>query len=106
MIGKLKHRIKIQQSVQSTDNLGGGPASWSTISGGTAWASVEPLSGRELYHAQQLSSRVTHRIVIRYLAGVTAAMRVLFGSRTFEIKSVMNQGERGRWLDLLCEETA
>ncbi|TGE33172.1 phage head closure protein [Desulfosporosinus sp. Sb-LF] len=32
------------------------------------WASIEPLSGREYYAAQQVNAEITHRIKIRYRA--------------------------------------
>jgi SPP1 family predicted phage head-tail adaptor len=41
---------------------------------------------------------------VRYLAGVTASMRVLFEGRYFEIKAVLNEAERDRMLTLLCAE--
>ena len=47
---------------------------------------------------------MTHRVKIRYRAGVTAKMRLTFGARVFNIRGVINAGERDRTLELLCEE--
>jgi head-tail adaptor len=45
-------------------------------------------------------------VTMRYLAGITAQMRVLYGSRTFQIISVLNVDQRNRVLVLYCEEHA
>ena len=52
----------------------------------------------------QLEARVSHRIVIRYRDDVTTNDRILWGSRTFNIRAVIDREARGRWLELLCEE--
>jgi SPP1 family predicted phage head-tail adaptor len=65
---------------------------------------VEPLQGRELWTAKQVVAEVTHRIRFRHLSGVVPTQRVVFGSRTFEILSVINPEERNRELELLCKE--
>jgi SPP1 family predicted phage head-tail adaptor len=70
----------------------------------TAWASIEPLNGREFFAAQQVNAEVTARIRLRYLPGVTRQMQVKFGSRTFAIESVINVEERNRELQLMVKE--
>lgn len=71
----------------------------------TAYASVEPLSGRELIAAQAANSVATHKISMRYAAGVTTAMRVKYGSRFFNIVSPpRNVGEMGREMVFEAEE--
>lgn len=35
---------------------------------------------------------------------MTTAMRLKFGARVFNIRAVINRGERNRLLELLCEE--
>ena len=49
-------------------------------------------------------TEVTTRFRIRYLAGVKAAMRISFASRTFDIQSVINPDERNRELHLMAVE--
>ena len=67
-------------------------------------ASIEPLKGAERLTTQQLESRLTHRVRLRHRSGVTTAMRLKFGARIFNIRAVINKGERNRLLELLCEE--
>ena len=59
-------------------------------------ASIEPLSAREFIQAAAVQSAVTARIVIRYLPGVTAAMRVRHGSLLYNIAGVLPDKITGR----------
>lgn len=68
------------------------------------WASVEPLSGREYFLARQVNAEATVRVRIRYRAGITPRMRVKYGSRSLEIVSVIDPGERHEELHLMCKE--
>lgn len=101
--GELRHRITIQRATETQDAFGAVVQTWSTFA--TLWAGVEALSGREFFAAQQVNAQVSHRIRIRYLSGVTPKMRVVFGSRTFNIEVVMDDGRR-RELQLLVSEVA
>lgn len=107
MIGDLRHRITIQ-SVTNTQDLESGEIhqTWATFA--ERWASVVPaetLSQRhEYWEAAQEQVKLTHVVTIRYTAGVTAAMRVLFGSRVLDIQTVVDLGERNKTMELLCTE--
>lgn len=101
-IGKLRHRITIQQLTQTPDGAGGYTKSWVPFA--TVWASVEPISGKEYFEAQQTQSAVTHKIRIRYHTGITPVMRIDFKGRIFGIESVINWEERNRDMMLMCTE--
>jgi SPP1 family predicted phage head-tail adaptor len=102
--GRLRHRVTVQRATDSIDQYGDQTPTWTSL--GTVWASVEPLSGREYFAAAQMQSEVSTRIVIRPISGVTLTPkdRVKFGSRYFDIQSVINRDERNRELQLLCVE--
>lgn len=101
--GQLRHRVTIQQLGPVTrDAMGGEIATWNTYA--ELYAAVEPLEGRELFSAQQVAAEISHRVRIRYHAGVVPKMRVLFGSRVFDIQSAMSIEERGRETHLYCRE--
>lgn len=103
--GKLRHRITIQQKTAGSpqQNAAGEPdVSWATYL--TVYASIDPVTGREPFLAQQNMALVSHKIRIRHRDGITAAMRVSFDSRYFDIKAVLNWGERNKELLLLCEQ--
>jgi len=100
--GWLRHRVTIQKKTTSQDSYGAEQETWTNVA--TVWAGIEPLRGREYIDAQNATAEVTHRVRIRYQSGITPRMRVSFGSRTFEIVSVINVLERNRELELMCRE--
>jgi SPP1 family predicted phage head-tail adaptor len=102
--GKLDKRVSIQQQSTTRDELNQKVDTWSTLTNGAVWASVQPLRASEAisYEASQMIR--THRVTIRYRADVTADMRLLFGVRVFKIVSIRNPDERGEFLELMCEE--
>jgi SPP1 family predicted phage head-tail adaptor len=104
--GKLRHLVTIQQKVAGSPDQtaeGAPDSDWSAVAS-NVWAVVEPLSGRELFAAQQFASEVTTRIRIRYRSGITAAMRVVFESRNYNVRYVMDPDERHKELHLLCTQ--
>ena len=102
MIGELRHRLTLQQPVRTADGGGGADVAWTDVA--DLWASVEPLSGRETLAAERAQAIVSHRIRLRYRTGVASEMRFKLGTRLFNIRSVIDEGERRRWLVCLCEE--
>ena len=78
--------------------------SWGTITNGDVYADIESISAREYQAVQQIAPETTHKVTFRYLAGITAKHRVLYGSRVFDIMGVWNLEERGRVTKLLCRE--
>ncbi len=103
-LGAMRHRLVLQQEVKTADGGGGHGKTWSTYA--TVWGRLEPLSGAERLRAERLESPVTHRVTIRHRSGVTAAHRILFGTRAFNIASVRNPDERGRFLEIWAIEGA
>ena len=63
-------------------------------SGVQMFASIEPLTGRELNYAQQMRADVTHKITMRYLTGVSHRYRITWNSRTFELGPPLTPEER------------
>ena len=100
--GKLRHQIIIQQQSSTQDAHGQLVETWTTFA--TLRASVEPLRGKEYFSTEQEHAEVDTRIRIRYSAGILPKMRVLFGSKLYDIKSVINVEERNRYMELMCEE--
>ena len=101
-IGELRHRIVIQQQSSIQDGYGQPVSSWIDVS--TLWSSIEPLSGREFFAAQQVNSETTTRIKIRYLAGVVSKMRVVYGLKIYDILYVIDPEERHIEMQLMCKE--
>ena len=100
--GRLRHRVWIKELTATADGMGGVTKSWGTVT--VCYASVEPLKGREWFESGLENSDVTARMRMRYKAGISPTMQVYFGSRTFEIKSVIDQEERHKELELMLRE--
>lgn len=100
----LRHRITLQTLTTQNDGYGGDAETWNDYK--TVWASVEPLSGRELIQAQQTQTQYSHRIRTRFFSDFTEEMRIQYKSRTFEIESIINVNERNRELEIMCTETS
>lgn len=101
--GKLRHRVTIQRMTETQNDYGETTQTWSDFA--VSDASISPLSGREAFQAMQMQADVTHKVVTRYVAGVTPRMRLTFGERLFNIESVINSEERNIQLELLCKES-
>lgn len=106
--GRLRHRVTLQQRVESTRNtFGEVEPTWLV----TAYrhAQVSPLTGKEYIQAQQVQADVTHRIVMRAdqdTLALTPKWRIgLDGtSRVFDILSVLNIDERDRMVEVMAME--
>lgn len=100
--GDLRKRVLIEQRATTQDTFGEQVQTWTTFA--SAWAAIDPLSGREMLAAQAFNQEVTHSIEIRYISGVNARMRINYGGRLFNINAVLNENERNRKLVLTCSE--
>lgn len=101
--GAYREQIIIQQAAEVANSYGELVQTWSTYA--QIHAAIEPLRGREFWAGtKEQQARVTTRIRIRYLSGVTPKMRVLWGSRAYQIQAVIDPEERHIQLDLMCEE--
>lgn len=102
--GRLRHRIVVQRATDAIDQYGDQTPSWSSL--GTVWASVEPISSREYFAAAQTQGQVTTRVTMRPICGVTITPkdRIKFGTRYFDVQSVINAQELNKELQLLCVE--
>lgn len=101
-IGELRHRMQLEAPVRTDDGAGGAAVSWALEA--EVWGAMRPLAGSEIVDADRLAGRVTHEIWIRYRAGVTPQMRLVLGTRPFDIRTVLDEEERHRWLRCLVEE--
>lgn len=78
--GELDQRVTLQTATVTRDAVGGPVETWAdTI---TVWASVRPLTAKQIARAAQVSADVRKAVTIRYRSGITAAMRVKFSDAT------------------------
>ncbi len=102
--GKLRHPITIQSSSTTRNTNGETVPIWQDVA--NRRASVEPLSGREMWQARQIDASVTHRVTLRADAAlnITPKMRVLFNGRIFDINFADKPDEITRKYNLFCTE--
>ena len=100
--GTLRHKVAIEQRSVTTDTYGGEVVTWLPFT--TAWADIQPLSGREMIAAQAVQSEITSKVIMRYIPGVLPSMRVVFEGRYYDIQSVIDWGMRHQELNLMCSE--
>lgn len=102
--GRLRHIVSIESVSVSQDSYGSPTKTWTTLYRNVS-ASIEPLSGKDLFAAQQVNPEISTKIRMRYLSGITSAHRVKYGARVFEIASPpINFQERNIELQLMCVE--
>lgn len=105
-IGSLRHRITIESPVSAPDGEGGYTETWSTFANRIP-ASVLPATTASLERlmAGAVQTTATDIVRIRYLSGISTAMRVRFESRVLGITGVSNPDGRRIEHVLLCTES-
>jgi SPP1 family predicted phage head-tail adaptor len=106
--GDLRRRITIEQATDVVSLRGGVSSSWATYV--ASWARIELLTGRgatvrEVEAARSRFGELTHKITMRYRAGITDKMRVNFTrtgdpTRYFDIRGVVDPDENRHVLEL------
>lgn len=99
--GELRERVTIQTPTASVSSIGESSLSWATVR--TVWASVNGVSSREALVDGQQESRVTHRVRMRYVAGLKHTDRFIWRSRTLQIVSLLEYEHRSEHV-AVCEE--
>ena len=101
--GLLRHQITIQRESKTKDAVGGYDGStWATHL--QPYAYIKPVSGFERLQAMKLEATISHKIYIRYVADISPNDRIVFNSRTMQIRAIINIEERDKWLELTCDE--
>jgi len=99
--GKLRERVTVQIASGATNTLGETVLTWNNSS--AVWASVEGVSAREALISGQQETTVSHRVRLRYLPGLTSQHRFSWRSRTLEIVSLLEHGNRSEH-EAICQE--
>lgn len=62
------------------------------------------MSGREYEESQKIRPETTYKISTRYFKGITPELRILYGTREFEIVPVLDLNERHEELQIVAVE--
>ena len=101
--GKLDRRITLVQPTVTKDAAGGIASAWADVA--TVWASVRTFAGDEKEQTKSGGQTAVARteFTVRYRAGVTAAMRVRFAEKLYEIRFVNDWMDRHEFILLTCD---
>lgn len=107
MIGRLRHRLTLQEKSATPDAGGGRSVAWQDVAQNPQlWGRIAPLSAGEALRAMQLEDEITHEITIRSRDDVTAGMRLVRGNRRFRIVALSAlDADSDDYLRLLVMET-
>ena len=98
---ELRFFVEFQSKSPAQDSFGQPLDDWAPVF--TARAKIEPLTGRELFAAQQVNAETTTRITIRYRTGVDASMRIQYAGVNYNIQSIIDLDMRRALLIMLCD---
>jgi len=100
--GLLNKTMTTQRRTVSVSDIGSDTETWADHLTGIA-CRVQPVSGSERFSLERYNTRITHVIYCR-VVDVTETDRVIFDSRTFEVRAVRNIDEQDSFLTILAEE--
>jgi SPP1 family predicted phage head-tail adaptor len=101
-VGELRARSVLEGPVETPDQAGGVLRSWAEIA--SVWADVSTLNAQQRLEAEQIGQTVTHRVTLRWRAGLSTKQRLRRGSQIFLIRGVQDPDDRRRRLICNCEE--
>jgi SPP1 family predicted phage head-tail adaptor len=94
--GAFRHELMLEEATRTPDGSGGHVVEWTEV--GTLFARVEPISATGRFGADQMLENVTHRITMRWRSDLLSGMRLRRMERAFEIITVHDPDETGRYL--------
>jgi len=103
-IGQLDKKVRIEKKGPAQNEWGEQlPDQWVSVC--EPWANILHLSGLATIKAEAQTSIVRASIRIRYRTNVAPGMRVVHGTRIYDIKAgpLAVDGKR-EFIDLVCEE--
>jgi SPP1 family predicted phage head-tail adaptor len=100
--GNLNKRMTLQKETLVPDGSGGKKGSWIDIA--PLWAELIPIATDTVVVVSNYNRRLTHKIVLRYREDISTGMRLVFGSRSFVVRAIVDRDEKNEWLDLWAEE--
>lgn len=101
--GKLRSQITITRDALTGQDAMGSPIRVSS-SLAAWWAEITPTTGKDAQFALTFAPTVSHKIMIRYLAGLLDTDKIVFGSRLFAINGILDMDGRKREMTLYCTE--
>lgn len=105
---RLRHRVAIQERIETTDSATGARSyAWQTITVDSVLMSSVPAEvltgpGREFGSANTKQAQAAARITIRWFAGLSEGMRIVWQSKNYDITSIEYDVSARRECRLIC----
>ena len=102
--GAFNRPVTIQKLVNTVDAMGGSAKTWTIYI--KTWAHVKPWKGTEKIVGQQTYTSTISEFLIRYRPSqnIDASMRILYRSRIYNIRNIIQPAEAHTTLQILTEE--
>lgn len=100
--GRFRQRLVLRHLLETPDGAGGYDSVWTDVY--PVWAEIRPLSSLAEERAGTRETAITHEISVRRRDGVDPGARFAQASRAFDILSVRDPDESGRYLLCSCRE--
>lgn len=109
--GELRHRVRIERFGPTLDSFGDATqdesgevlSSWQLVA--TVWAKIAPLGAMKMVAAQQIQSKISVLITIRYRTGIDQTMRINHNGTLFDVLGLPVDPDSGReWIEIPCSE--
>ena len=100
----LDKRVVFQKPTKTSNGMGGFTTTWSSVTNGTVWARLLPVSAKESRTTEKETMTISHTATIRYRRDIRPTYRVKFKKRYFAIVGMVNPEECNEWLDMNLQE--
>ncbi|SEN19091.1 phage head closure protein [Paenibacillus sp. OV219] len=100
--GSYRHPVTFQKQSITTNDYGEQIPQWDDVV--TVKAGIYPVSGKDYISAVEVNSEITTKVNLRYVPGLSADMRIMFGTRIFTIIAIINFQEMNKELQVMCKE--
>lgn len=100
--GKLNKPVEVQTFAETRGSKGQMERAPTAVD--TRMASIEPLTGEEIFAVRQVQSKATHKVKMWQFPGLKPADQLKFEGRIFNIESVLNPEEAGVASEIMCVE--
>lgn len=90
--GSIRHLVRLQRRSDVPSDLGDVDPVWEDV--GEMWAGFRPRGGSEVDDGDRKDARQVQQIELRSFPDIDAGMRIIMGTRVFEIQSVSLVDER------------
>jgi len=101
-VGRLRNKVTFKTTTLSEDSYGGFTKANNNFF--TAFAEIKPKVAQDRVQGDQQVSPQRFEVLIRYRSGITTTMRILFGSRTFNIVKINDENDYNNFITITAIE--